>query len=111
MAEIFQILVAIPDAMMRTPANRRPKRHHDFIRGGRVGHRELDRQVMRAATLVVFVHQRDHDRRIRLAARVAKGQIALRADRMAVMVAKTQRVDQRGGVFTSPSKPTIAALP
>jgi hypothetical protein len=54
---------------------------------------------MRAPTFVILVHQRDHDRSVRPAPCVAEGEIGFGTDRLTVMIAEAQRVDERRGML------------
>ena len=54
---------------------------------------------MRAAALIVLVHEWDHDGCVRRSAGVAEREVGLGSDRLTIVVSEAQRVDQGRGVL------------
>src|SRR5262245_36110342 len=90
-AELTQVLISVADAMMRAPA----ERHQDFVMRRGIGDGEMDGEIMRAHALIRLVHQGNHHRRIGGPTDIGEGEVTLGADRLAVMIAETQSVDER----------------
>src|SRR5437764_8327746 len=90
--KFLEVLVAVANAVMRATADRRAERDHQLVWCRRIADLEMHRQIMRAPSLVILVHQRDHDRRVRPTAQVGEGKIGLGADGAAIMIAEMQRV-------------------
>ena len=99
MAQFLMVLIPVANPVMRTAAERDAQGNHNLMRGRSIGDCEMDGQIMRAAAVIVLVDQRDHDRRIGPAARVAERQIGFRPHCRPVVIAKAQGVDQGRGVF------------
>jgi hypothetical protein len=81
--------------MVWAPTRRGAKRNDEFVNSRCVIDRKLNREIMRAATRIVFVHEWNLNLRVCGAARVCESKIAFGPDGFTVEIAEMQSVNER----------------